>query len=55
MDEEIQMIEKNKIWELVDHPWDKEVIGVKWVYKTKLNSDGSLQKYKARLIAKSYT
>ena len=31
MDEEINAIEKNKTWELVDLPKCKEVIGVKWV------------------------
>jgi len=32
-----------------------EIIGVKWVYKTKFNPDGSIQKHKARLVAKSYS
>lgn len=48
MEEEIMMIEKNKTWELVDLPQDKEFIGVEWVYKTKLNSDGSIQNHKTR-------
>ncbi|CAL8135751.1 unnamed protein product [Prunus armeniaca] len=39
MENEIEMIKKNKTWELVDRPTDKPVIGVKWVYKTKLNLD----------------
>ncbi|XP_019053106.1 PREDICTED: uncharacterized protein LOC109114621 [Nelumbo nucifera] len=52
MKEEFAMIEKNKTWELVDHPQDKEVIGVKWVYTTKLNSDVSIQKHKVMLVAK---
>lgn len=34
MVEEMKMIEKNKTWELVDRPKDKEIIRVKWVYKT---------------------
>ncbi|CAL8123074.1 unnamed protein product [Prunus armeniaca] len=55
MEEEIKTIEKNKTWELVDHRQDKENIGVKWVYKTKFNPDGSIQKHKARLVAKSYS
>ncbi|KAK4388734.1 Retrovirus-related Pol polyprotein from transposon TNT 1-94 [Sesamum angolense] len=54
MEEEIKMIEKNNTWELADRPKDKEVIGVKWIYKTKLNADGSIQKYKARLVAKGF-
>ncbi|CAL2249531.1 unnamed protein product [Prunus armeniaca] len=55
MEEEIKTIEKNKTWKLVDRPKDKEIIGVKWVYKTKFNPDGSIQKHKARLIAKGYS
>ncbi|KAL0418688.1 UNVERIFIED_CONTAM: putative mitochondrial protein [Sesamum radiatum] len=43
MEEEIKMIEKNNTWELTDRPKDKEVIGVKWIYKTKLNADGSIE------------
>ena len=35
MDEEIECIEKNQTWELVDVPKDKDVISVKRIYKTK--------------------
>ncbi|KAM2961184.1 hypothetical protein FF1_030791 [Malus domestica] len=55
MEDEISMIEKNHTWDLVDRPFDKPIIGVKWVYKTKLNLDGSVQKNKARLVAKGYS
>ena len=48
------MIEKNQTWELVDKPTHKRTIGVKWVYRTKLNSDGSIKKHKARLVVKGY-
>ncbi|BBG98590.1 Aldolase-type TIM barrel family protein [Prunus dulcis] len=54
MEIEMEMIEKNETWELVDRPSDKPVIGVKWVYKTKLNLDGSIQKHKVRLVVKGY-
>ena len=37
MHEEIVVIENNDTWDLVDLPKDKNLIGVKWVYKTKLN------------------
>ncbi|BBN67407.1 hypothetical protein Prudu_69S000200 [Prunus dulcis] len=40
---------------IIDRPQDKYIIGVKWVYKTKFNPDGSIQKHKARLIAKGYS
>ncbi|KAH9666120.1 Integrase catalytic domain-containing protein [Citrus sinensis] len=48
----IKMIHKNQTWELVDRPLHKKTIGVKWVYKTKLNADGSVNKFKARLVVK---
>ncbi|GJT25797.1 retrovirus-related pol polyprotein from transposon TNT 1-94 [Tanacetum coccineum] len=40
MEDEIQVIEKNNTWELTDRPSNKDVIGVKWVYKVKYNADG---------------
>ncbi|KAM2091058.1 hypothetical protein ACFX1T_029593 [Malus domestica] len=55
MKTELDMIEKNNTWQLVERPYDKPVIGVKWVYKTKLNLDGTVQKNKARLVAKGYS
>ncbi|PKI69092.1 hypothetical protein CRG98_010561 [Punica granatum] len=54
MKEELSMIEKNQTWELVDSPQDRKVIGVKWMYRTKLNSDGYVNKYKVRLVIKDY-
>jgi hypothetical protein len=54
MEEEIFMIEKNKTWELVDRPGDKNIIGVKWIFRTKLNADSSINKFKARLVVKGY-
>ncbi len=48
------MIQKNDTWELVDRSQNKKIIGVKWVYRTKLNANGSVNKYKARLVVKGY-
>ena len=48
------MIEKNNTQELVDRPTHKKTIGVKWVYRFKLNPDGSVNKHKARLVVKGY-
>ena len=52
--EELLMIEKNKTWILVERLRDGKVIGVKWVYRTKLNVDGPINKNKARLVVKGY-
>ncbi|KAJ6992892.1 Retrovirus-related Pol polyprotein from transposon TNT 1-94 [Populus alba x Populus x berolinensis] len=54
MDAEIQAIEKNNTWELVELPKGMKKIGVKWVFKTKLNERGEVDKYKARLVVKGY-
>ncbi|GKD70153.1 transposable element [Tanacetum coccineum] len=51
---EDEILEKNNTWELVDKPQDKDVSGVKWVYKFKYNADGSVQRNKTRLVAKGY-
>jgi len=36
-------------------PEGQKPIGVRWVYKTKTNQDGNVEKYKARLVAKGYS
>ncbi|XP_022558682.2 uncharacterized protein LOC111206341 [Brassica napus] len=52
--EEIASIVKNNTWELVDLPLGAKPIGLKWVFKIKRNSDGSISKHKSRLVAKGY-
>eukprot|EP00253_Pinus_taeda_P012594 PITA_12594 len=54
MNEEIGAIEKSKTWELVDLPEGKDAIRVKWVYKTKSNAEGKIDRHKARLVVKGY-
>ena len=52
---EIEQIEKNQTWELVDVPKDKDVISVNSIYKTKQDVDGNVQKNKARKVAGGFT
>ncbi|KAJ0809226.1 putative RNA-directed DNA polymerase [Helianthus annuus] len=54
MDVEMQAIERNGTWDLVELPKDAKCIGVKWVFKTKVNERGEVEKHKARLVAKGY-
>ena len=54
MDEEMAALDANETWDLVLLPKGKNVIGCKWVYKVKHNADGSISRYKARLVAKDY-
>ena len=55
MDEEIECIEKNQTWELVDIPKYKDVINVKWIYNTKQHVYGNVKKHKAILVARWFT
>jgi hypothetical protein len=55
VDEEIYSIERNNTWDIFDLPEGKKRIGVKWVYKTKLNAEGEVKKYKARLVAQGFS
>ena len=55
MDSEINSIEKNQTWELMDLPAGNRTIRFKWIYKTKLNELDEVDKYKARLVAKGYS
>ena len=45
MDAKIEAIERNDTWELTDLPAEAKKVGVKWVYKTKLNENGEVNKY----------
>ncbi|CAA7057512.1 unnamed protein product [Microthlaspi erraticum] len=47
---EIGALELNKTWDLVKLPPGKRAIGCKWVYKIKYRSDGTIERYKARLV-----
>ena len=51
---EIESIMQNHTWELVDLPPGSKPLGCKWIFKRKMKTDGSIDKYKARLVAKDY-
>jgi Reverse transcriptase (RNA-dependent DNA polymerase) len=52
--QEIQALKSNNTWTLVPPPNDQYVVGSKWVYKIKRKADGSVDRYKSRLVAKGY-
>jgi len=50
MVEEIEALESNETWTIEDLPLGKKPISCEWVYRVKFNTDGSIQRYKARLV-----
>ncbi|GKV46862.1 hypothetical protein SLEP1_g53824 [Rubroshorea leprosula] len=55
MQDELQALENTRTWDLVDLPVEESLIGCKWVYKIKTRFHGSVERYKARLVAKCFT
>jgi Reverse transcriptase (RNA-dependent DNA polymerase) len=55
MNDEMKSMEINEVWDLVELPVGVKPVGCKWVYKTKIDSQGNVERYKARLVAKGFT
>uniref|UniRef100_A0A2N9G0L4 Integrase catalytic domain-containing protein n=1 Tax=Fagus sylvatica TaxID=28930 RepID=A0A2N9G0L4_FAGSY len=55
MKEEMNSMKSNGVWDLVELPNGVKAIGCKWVFKTKKDSLGNIERYKARLVAKGFT
>lgn len=55
MKKEYETLRENNTWILVPRPANKKIISNKWVFKTKVNQDGEIEKYKARLVARGHT
>ena len=51
---EIDSILQNHTWELVDLPQGCKPLGYRWIFKKKMKPDGTIDKYKARLVIKGY-
>ena len=45
----------NRVWDLIELPDGIKAIGCKWVFKTKNDSLGNIERHKARLVAKGFT
>ena len=54
INDELQSLEENKTWEVVPRPVNKTPIKSKWVFAMKYNGEGSVERYKARLVIKGF-
>nr|GEZ83205.1 hypothetical protein [Tanacetum cinerariifolium] len=54
MQEELHQFDRLQVWELVDKPFNKTVIKLKWLWKNKKDEDQTVIRNKARLVAKGY-
>jgi hypothetical protein len=52
---EMKSMISNNVWDLEEIPKGAKTVGCKWVYKTMYDPNGNVEKYKARLVAKSFT
>ncbi|KAL4361976.1 hypothetical protein GQ457_04G006020 [Hibiscus cannabinus] len=50
--DEFRALQRNNTWSLVELPEGRSTVGCKWLFKVKQNSDGIVQRYKARLVAR---
>ena len=55
MQKELGSLDTNDVWDLVDLPEGRRVVGSKRVFKRKINSNGMVEHYKARLVARGYS
>ncbi|KAK1620353.1 hypothetical protein QYE76_025870 [Lolium multiflorum] len=55
MADEVAALHHTRTWVLVPRPPGVNVVGCKWIFKTKHRPDGSIDKHKARLVARGFT
>ncbi|KAK9911087.1 hypothetical protein M0R45_035010 [Rubus argutus] len=55
MVDELCALDENKTWSVVRLPKGKKAVGSRWIYKTKFHSDGTVERHKARLVARGFT
>jgi hypothetical protein len=55
MEDDLKSMDSNDVWDLVEFPNGAKRVGCKWVYKTKYDSKGNIEQFKAILVAKGFT
>jgi hypothetical protein len=55
MEDEMRSMSINKVWDLEEILKGAKTVSCKWVYKTKCDSKGNIERFKARLVANGFT
>ncbi|GKD17459.1 putative zinc finger, CCHC-type containing protein [Tanacetum coccineum] len=55
MEDDLNSMSKNNVWELTELSKGAKPVRCKWVFKTKVGLNGNIERYKARLVTKGYT
>ena len=55
MEREMESLRQNEVWTLTDLPEGKKTVGSRWVFRTKTGLDGTVARYKARLVARGFS
>ena len=55
VEREMESLCTHDVWDMVEVPRDRKAVGSKWVYKLKVNADGLVEWYKARLVPQGFT
>jgi hypothetical protein len=53
-EEELNALNRNNTWDIVDKPANRKIMDNRWVFRIKRNADGSIERYKARLVVKGF-
>ena len=55
MQEKLNQFERSKVWNLVPRPNNHSIIGIKWIFRNKMDEHSNIVRNKARLVAQRYS
>ena len=55
MQDELDSLDKNQVWTLINPPKHKNIVSNRWVYRIKRSPDGKIERYRARLVARGFS